>query len=145
MYILIHGTRNISGILLSYRKLWFKTLNLFKNGTFLTLHVYRQKERPFKTSIFIAFTNRRVEDAKINQNVDCKCYYMYIFSLNYGKCSILVTLVPYLTHKAQINDCDRSTADLTGSRRNRHFHGTSQCSHINGIIWHWILRELCKL
>ena len=75
----------------------FKTLNLFKNVTFLTLHVYRLKERSFQTSIFIALP---IEAGKIDQNVDC----CYIFSLNYGRYYIIVL---YLTHKAQIND--RST------------------------------------
>ena len=42
LYILFHGTRNISGILLLYRKLQFETLN-----------VYRLKERAFKESILL--------------------------------------------------------------------------------------------
>ena len=77
-----------------YRKLQFKTLNLFKNVTFLTLHVCRLKERTFQTSIFIALP---IEDGEIDQNVDC----YYIFSLNYGRYYILVR---YSTHIAQIND-----------------------------------------
>ena len=72
----------------------FKTLNMFKNVTFLILHVYRLKERTFQTPIFIALP---IEDWKIDQNVDG----YYIFSLNHGRYYILVL---YLTHKAQIND-----------------------------------------
>ena len=60
LYILVHGTRNILDILLLYRKLQFKRLNLFNNVTFLTLHVYRLKERPFQTSIFLAHLSRRL-------------------------------------------------------------------------------------
>ena len=71
LYILVHGTRNILDILLLYRKLQFKTLNLFKNVTFLNLHVYRLKERTFQTSIFIALP---IEDGEIDQNVDCYLY-----------------------------------------------------------------------
>ena len=94
LYILVHGTRNILDILLLYRKLQFKTLNLFKDVTFLTLHVFRLKERTFQTSIFISLP---IEDGEIDRNVDC----YYIFSLNYGRYYILVL---YLTHIAQIND-----------------------------------------
>ena len=97
LYILVHGTRNISDMLLLNRTLQFKTLNLFTNLTFLTLHVYMLKERTFQISIFIALP---IEDGKIDQNVDC----YYIISLNYGSYYILVL---YLTHVAQISD--RST------------------------------------
>ena len=70
---------NISGILLLYRKLLFKTLDLSKNSTFPTLRVYRLKERPFKMSVFIAFTN---------QIWGNRPEHMYILHVELWKCAL---------------------------------------------------------